>query len=262
MSTISTKRQVVLLMSHFFNAKIEEKFHRLREELACHQYDVFLIINTNNKADTRDFPSDIQLCIYDPKDLNELGYTPISSKLLPGSCHFPVLRFYKEHAEYTYYWFIEYDVEFTGEWSVLMDDFCLSSADFIASHVFKYNLQTNGNWYWWNKKCNIGYPLETCIRAFHPICRYSNAALKCIDLYQQKGFYAHSEVLIPTCLFHAGMTLEDFGGSGEFVKEGNENKFYFDYGTEEKCSLRYRPPFPLKEILQNKREKTLYHPVK
>ncbi len=256
------QKQTVLLMSHFFNSMIEEKYRRLYKELDAEQYDVFLLFNTNSKNEVARIPASIPFCAYDPDDLNELGYVPICEKLLPGSCHFPVLRFYKEHAEYSYYWFIEYDVEFTGEWSVLMDGFSQSGADFLGAHIASYDIQRNNNWVWWQTCNHSGYPIAQCIRAFHPICRYSNAALAYIHQYQSRGFSAHSELLIPTCLYNAGFTLEDFGGIGEFVRSGNENRYYMDnHNTELLCTLRYRPGFS-NEYVKNCIAQKIYHPVK
>lgn len=48
--------------------------------------------------------------------LHNMGYTPIGQQLLPGSNHFPLLKFYLSHPNYDYYWLIEDDVYFNGNW--------------------------------------------------------------------------------------------------------------------------------------------------
>ena len=116
-------KQVVLLMAHYGcnMAAIEQKYRRLREELSSERYDVTLLFNVNDKTSLLAVPNVDNICIYDLNDINSLQYEPICPNLLPGSCHFPVLKFYLDHPYYSYYWLIEYDVEFTGSWNTLMD---------------------------------------------------------------------------------------------------------------------------------------------
>lgn len=53
------------------------------------------------------------LFVFTSDVLNELGYTPIEKgKLVPGSNHFPLLKFFKENQCYDYYWLVEDDVRF------------------------------------------------------------------------------------------------------------------------------------------------------
>lgn len=249
MEELKRQKQAVLLMSHFFDSRIEEKYHRLTGELSPALYDVYLLLNLNDKSEFEDSPSSINMCVYDADDLNSLGYTPIFESLLPGSCHFPVLRFYKDHPDYKFYWFIEYDVEFTASWSLLFDSYVDDAVDYIVPFLAKFEKKKNGNWEWWHTGNKSGFPLIESIRAFHPICRYSKSALNCIDRYQRLGYSAHSELLVPTCLSHAGLTLKAFD-EGFFIRE------------REFKSFRYRPVFYSEEIRQRKDYGILYHPVK
>lgn len=244
-----TQKQAVLLMSHFFNARIEEKYNRLTEELSPDLYDVSLLLNLNDKEEAKTIPSYIHLCVYDSNDLNSLGYTPIFESLLPGSCHFPVLHFYKDNPVFPYYWFIEYDVEFTAPWSELLNAYNKDQTDYIVPFLAKYDVTKSRYWEWWTTGNNSGFPLTESIRAFHPICRYSNAALNCIDKHQCKGHSAHSEILIPTCLAHAGMSMKMFDAQ-YFIKERGFTSF------------RYRPTFSSDEFAQKRIHGKLFHPVK
>ena len=249
MKEAGVRKQAVLLMSHFFNRTIEEKYNRLCRELDEARYDVFLLLNVNDKQTVQDTPTSVRLCLYDANDLNELGYTPIYEKLLPGSCHFPVLKFFLEHQEYNFYWFIEYDVEFTAPWNVLMDFYKNDDTDYLVPYLAKFGDFKDCKWKWWFVENNSGFPLGRSLRAFHPICRYSESALYCIDKYQAEGHSAHSEILVPTCLFHAGMTL---GRLDErfFIKEKGFSSF------------RYRPAFSPQAFEKRKVQEKLYHPVK
>lgn len=253
-------KQVVLLMAHYGcnMAAIEQKYRRLREELSSERYDVVLLFNVNDKTLSIKAPNVDSICIYDLNDINSLNYVPICDSLLPGSCHFPVLKFYLDHPDYSYYWFIEYDVEFTGTWDVLMDSYFDNNADFIASHIYTY--LDNPRWEWWTRHNNVGYPLEECLRAFHPVCRYSLTALAFIHKYQLDGFSAHSEVLIPTCLYHTGLQLLDMGGHGAFIEHNGADRFYICNSYIN--TMRYRPPFTEEEVTRYPYHTKLYHPLK
>lgn len=254
------RKQVVLLMAHYGcnMAAIEQKYRRLREELPPDRYDVVLLFNVNDKTSLLTIPNVDNICIYDLYDINSLNYVPICDSLLPGSCHFPVLKFFLDHPTYTFYWFIEYDVEFTGTWNVLMDAYSENQADFIASHILHYH--EDPRWYWWTHYNHVGYPMEHCIRAFHPICRYSYNALAHIHQYQLAGHSAHSELLIPASLYHAGFKLVDLGGNGSFIEKGQENRFYIC--NEHINTMRYRPLYNPKDIATMPYYDILFHPVK
>ena len=77
-----------------------------------------------------------------------MGYTPIDQgKLVPGSNHFPLLKFFKENLGYDYYWLVEDDVRFSGEWRTFFDSFAFNSSDFLSSFI--ETKAENPNWYWW-----------------------------------------------------------------------------------------------------------------
>jgi len=48
--------------------------------------------------------------------LSSLHYFPLGFTLVPGSNHFPLLKFYLSHPNYEYYWCIEDDVDYSGDW--------------------------------------------------------------------------------------------------------------------------------------------------
>lgn len=62
--------------------------------------------------------------------LHELGYSPIEERLLPGSNHFPLLKFYREHPDYDYYWMVEDDVRFSGDWNDVISTSMCKFTDF------------------------------------------------------------------------------------------------------------------------------------
>lgn len=264
MAQIISKKNVVLLSTHIVNEFIIQKYRKLYCDLDKKKYDIILLFNMDDGYEWN-IPNDIACFTTNSETINELEYEPIEENLLPGSCHFPVLRFFIDNPLYEFYWFVEYDVEFTGSWHTLMKgcDENLGEYDFLSCYVERFNKERNIHWPWWYVGNNVGFKLNDCIKGFNPICRYSNAALSYIDFYQKAGYSAHSEVLITTCLYHKGFKIGDLGGVGEFVPKGYESKYYIPnlFGTKN-GSVRYRPIYTFEEINQIGLHDKLFHPVK
>ena len=95
-------KQAVLYLTTKSNEWTLSSFHALEQSLqgkadvyfAYHQQGDVLPVSLQNIENLFVFTSDV---------LKELGYTPIErGKLMPGSNHFPLLKFYKENQGYDY----------------------------------------------------------------------------------------------------------------------------------------------------------------
>lgn len=243
-------KQAVLYLTTKSNEWTLSAFHALEQSLqgmadvyfAYHQQGDVLPVSLQNVENQFVFTSDV---------LNELGYTPIEKgKLVPGSNHFPLLKFFKENQCYDYYWLVEDDVRFSGDWRDFFDSFASSTSDFLSSVI--ETKAENPNWYWWTslKAGNEVITEEKLLKSFNPIYRLSSQALVCIDAHLRIGWMGHYEVLLPTLLYNKGFLLEDFGGEGTFVRPENNAKFYDD------TSMRIAP------VLPDDRKNYLFHPVK
>ena len=243
-------KQAVLYLTTKSNEWTLSAFHALEQSLqgmadvyfAYHQQGDVLPVSLQNVENQFVFTSDV---------LNELGYTPIEKgKLVPGSNHFPLLKFFKENQCYDYYWLVEDDVRFSGDWRDFFDSFASSTSDFLSSVI--ETKAENPNWYWWTslKAGNEVITEEKLLKSFNPIYRLSSQALACIDAHLRIGWMGHYEVLLPTLLYNKGFLLEDFGGEGTFVRPENNAKFYDD------TTMRIAP------VLPDDRKNYLFHPVK
>lgn len=243
-------KQAVLYLTSKSNEWTLSTFHALEQSLqgmadvyfAYHQQGDVLPVSLQNIENLFVFTSDV---------LNELGYTPIEKgKLVPGSNHFPLLKFFKENQCYDYYWLVEDDVRFSGDWKDFFDSFASSTSDFLSSVI--ETKAENPTWYWWTslKTGNEVIVEEKLLKSFNPIYRLSSQALVCIDAHLRIGWMGHYEVLLPTLLYNKGFLLEDFGGEGTFVRPENNAKFYDD------TSMRIAP------VLPDDRKNYLFHPVK
>jgi len=255
-------KNILLLSTHFINNKIINLYKKIKKDVSTDNYEVVILYN-GKMLDLNSHVKDVNVFLWDRSFIDNIGYHMIASSIFPGSCHFPLLNFYLNYPNYDFFWFIEYDVWFTGNWSSLISD-CdknLKDIDFLSSHIESFN-DANLNWGWWYKYNNSGYKYNKCIKGFNPICRYSLDALKFIDKYQRKGFYAHSEVLITTCLFHNGFKLCNFGGNTSFTPENFHNKYYIQERGVNNGTIRWRPVYHYSEILNSNLNNILFHPFK
>lgn len=208
--------------------------------------------------------SDRDVFYFSDEILIELGYKPLGEKLIPGNNHFPLLKFYKENPYYDYYWCIEDDVRYTGNWAHFFSHFENSDKSFVSSHIQRY--VDDPQWPWWRTLMyNDKTPKsEYKLSSFNPIYRISKEALSFVDQKLLEGWQGHHEVLFPTLLSAAGFDIMDFGGKGEFVSEGNENKFYFGNYTQNSNMENIASTFRWRPIHENIGEipNKLYHPVK
>ena len=243
-------KQAVLYLTNKSNEWTLSSFHALEQSLqgkadvyfAYHQQGDVLPVSLQNIENLFVFTSDV---------LKELGHTPIErGKLVPGSNHFPLLKFYKENQGYDYYWLVEDDVRFSSEWKDFFGSFASCTSDFLSSVI--ETKAENPTWYWWTslKTGNEVIAEEKLLKSFNPIYRLSRQALACIDAYLRIGWMGHYEVLLPTLLYNKGFLLEDFGGEGTFVRPENNAKFYDD------TSMHIAP------VLPDDRKNYLFHPVK
>lgn len=243
-------KQAVLYLTTKSNEWTLSSFHALEQSLqgkadvyfAYHQQGDVLPVSLQIIENLFVFTSDV---------LKELGYTPIErGRLMPGSNHFPLLKFYKENQGYDYYWLVEDDVRFSGEWKDFFGSFASCTSDFLSSVI--ETKAENPTWYWWTslKTGNEVIAEEKLLKSFNPIYRLSSQALVCIDAHLRIGWMGHYEVLLPTLLYNKGFLLEDFGGEGTFVRPENNAKFYDD------TSMRIAP------VLPDDRKNFLFHPVK
>lgn len=182
-------------------------------------------------------------------DINRLGYRTITGKLVPGHAHFPLILFYKKYPNFKYYWFIEYDVKFTGNWKQLLEICSQNSCDFMAAQFLSYS--KDPNWLFWEKMdLKDGFERKEPVRSLNPICRLSNRALKAIMESQEQGSLGHNESLLATVVLNAGLST------------GQIPKMFFN-SICDGCGFHpFETHRPGPEILIAWRRNKIYHPIK
>jgi hypothetical protein len=218
-------REAILFATHKINEFILSQYCTLKKS-TTEQNDLFLLLEDDERIKMR-LPGDVQSYTFSVDTLNELQYEPIAETIIPGSNHFSVLQFYRDFPNYDYYWNIEYDVYFHGEWNAFFNAFENVDADFISSHIEYFRQRPL--WSWWRSLHlkTLSIPQSEYIKSFNPIYRVSNKALSYLHqvLYDKNS--GHHEALISTVLHNAGFSLFDCGGLGYFTPIEFKNRLYY-----------------------------------
>ncbi|WP_406826393.1 beta-1,6-N-acetylglucosaminyltransferase [Pedobacter sp. KACC 23697] len=237
-------------------------YQKLKRE-APDRHEVFLMYHQTRKVISKSISIQNPIPFTD-NILRSTGFNAINNKLTPGSNHFPLFDYYQQNQGYDYYWYIEDDVRFNGDWSVFFDSFKQDSTDFLTCHVRRY--QDEPNWFWWETlKHNSGIriPLNFRLRSFNPIFRISKRALAFLNNAFKTGWSGHHEVTMVSLLFSAGFSIADLGDRGEFVSSMVTKTHYKSalpdlHGNVSTGSMRFRPTIEAIEMT----DEILYHPVK
>ncbi len=259
-------RNVVVLQTHYLNRPLLRMFSSFVAGLPG--YDARVLMH---KPPEQPAPPELQAVPHHfvtTPELKDPGYwgklsAPRWSIWRGGHTDLIALHFFNSHPSYEHYWFIEYDVRFSGSWPYLFRTFEDSDADFISASVRRAS--DDPNWMHWptlRPPESVGsLPPEERLCSFMPVMRVSRRALRAIDAAYRVGWTGHCEATWPTILHRAGCKLEDFGGSGEFVRPGNHNRFYTNTVADQNLapgSLVFRPARWMPGLRRNK----LWHPVK
>lgn len=257
-------KNVILFIAHRINECTLRNYYKLLKEKPCN-YDLFWGLHDDIIQDT-ELPKDIKVFHFSFSTLQALGYTPFfydDGKTF-GSVNFILQAFFKKYPDYDYYWSMEYDVIFTGNWYTFFGSFERYNADFISSHIEFPKRGVNDNWIWWNPLIFLeeDIPVKNYVKAFNPLYRISKSALSFMDGFLKQGNYGHFETLMSTALFNHGFQLLDYGGTGKFVPNGFKNRFYTASQETNSGTIRFRPEYKRNEIERQAPADTLFHPVK
>src|ERR1051325_8088813 len=109
---------VVLFQGHAVDHTTIAEFQNISTAVNGHA-DTYLLLHA--KAGEK-IPSSILNHAYIVTDssLASLNYRRIADAVVPGSAHFPLLQFFLDNPNYRYYWQVEYDVRFSGDWRQLV----------------------------------------------------------------------------------------------------------------------------------------------
>lgn len=251
-------KTAIFYLTHVYNETIERQLWKLRDEVGdladihvAYQADKYSL-----QIPAKFIPAPFML-----DNINELGYHAWGNTLLDGNMHLVWLDLFHRFPVYENYWFLEYDVRFSGNWNTFFSYFDGRDDDFVSSHIEKR--KDNPAWFGWNcmKLVNLKIQDDALLKSFDPICRLSRRALALLDERCTLGDIGNLEVLMPTLFHYFKLKICDMGNL-EKCADGNVSSFYMKYvdaAGNESCTHRFRPVFTESELtIPN----MIYHPIK
>jgi hypothetical protein len=220
----------IIFLAHQTDARTLAALHKLRCEMPPNMQLLPVFDTTRELCDRTLLPRDA-ICITFNEVVADSPYpgktTQCRESFYPGCHDLILLWLFRRWPGFEYYWFVEYDMDYTGDWRDFFAAFLSSDSDMLATTVFRYAFRPS--WpHWKQLQVEESIRRDDYIRALCCIARYSAAAFACLDAAYRSECRGHFECLIPTLLHHHGLKVEDFGGDGEFVKSGNTNRFYLN----------------------------------
>lgn len=254
----------LFFVTHKIDKKIQKQFEKIRSELKGIA-DVF-ITGTYNWDIKQEYKN-----IYVPISLEEMRdkNKKLIGTVYNGNCHMTPILIKNKKPGYLHYWFIEYDVLFTGDLKDIFKKVENDNSELITTHIKTYESDLEVSWifgssyifgFWdvmmlWNNQ-HQNIPLY---RAFLQFYRISNIAIdKMSQIVLNNGWGGHFESLLPTALIYWKMKVSQFWGESEFTPQDRKWLFYHSYPTDTYLgTFRFRPP-----ILNTHKKWYLFHPVK
>lgn len=188
--------------------------------------------------------------------------------VVPGNQYATYIELLPVFPDIKYFWFVEYDARFSGNWRTLVDACSQSDADMLGCHI--RTKEEIPDWEWWSSIRSMHEPQKQLagIRAYTWVVRLSRRALELVAQRSiNEGWVGHQEGLLPSLLSDAGMRIEEIGGRGPFTPQERRGLYYSsEYGISWPSrngdfglgSNRYGPAL----LLWGLRKNRLYHPVK
>jgi hypothetical protein len=185
-----------------------------------------------------------------------------------GHTDLPGMHFYRNHPNFGRYWFVEYDVRWSGRWEQFFVSFENNPADLLATTM--RTAYTHPDWWQWalfgtpsgRSAVVPDFRWEERVGCLMPLFRASKRAMSIMDSAYREGWTGHCEITWPTILRSAGLNIEDIGGNGEFVSDRNRGKFYVNSPVShnhDPGTFVFRPfKWPIPRLRRN----MLWHPVK
>jgi len=164
----------ILLQTHFLSEGVRRVFEELRAATP-HSHLVNVLLHDLHDAGHCGLIQESALRRVTNRDLAVLPYPRIGTKLVPGHAHFLLLHLFPRCPEPDFFWVVENDVRYTGNWQKFFAAFENNDADLLTTYLHPY--ASMPDWYWWG----LDHPEETielsrCLRGFMPVYRISRRA--------------------------------------------------------------------------------------
>jgi hypothetical protein len=246
-------KTALLFKCYYLNKSALKEFEKIRSSIDPSKFDIFYSYdNTRNDLAA---PSGVGIHIFSQESI-ATKYTSerVKNISLWKNTELSTIDFCLTHPEYSYYWVIDHDVRFTGNWNDFLVSFLGNDADLIATYVSKYgarlwHVDVEENWWAWSDT-NLDLDNREKTRAFFAIYRFSNQALEFLDDQYLSGAQGFCEMIVPTLLDRGGFKIDDIGSA--WYNKKTFNYFGRRIAAGSDISKLYHPVLPLSRLLQRR----------
>lgn len=141
-------------------------------------------------------------------------------------------------------WFLEYDVDYSGDWGDFFRQVETMRGDYVATHI--RSRDEDPLWpHWQSFAAPPAVEASSHRASFHPIARFSRRMIEAhVRAVEREGWTGHTEAIYPSLAAHLGFAVIDLGGAGRFVPAGWTERFYDAPEKRDMLSesFGYRPP--------------------
>ena len=176
-----------------------EKEIRRRFDLLPNKYEKFIL-----KDKKCDYFSDENIFEFDFEYFN-------TGTNIWTNTYLAILQFYEKNRDFDYYWLLEDDLIFNGDWNIFFNFYGINNSDLIITeHHINCPKHWNGGWYSMERNTFKGGFVPNQIGGgMVAIQRFSNNLLKKMHELTLTGIHAHAEVFSVSIANHFGMKIED-----------------------------------------------------
>lgn len=249
MSDSDPSQTSILYVSHLVTPGTLWNYFQIRRAVGD-EYDIYWVYEGSS---ARRWLSRLPIEAFDLTDDLLESWRPLmnGNGIVPGNGHIPTIAFAHRH-KYDYYWFIEYDIRYTGDWWSVFDLSRDSEADLIGPVVEAPF--SDESWDHWE---SINLPYSELARSFAPVRRVSHRLLEHVTDVITSGYWAHHETLLPSACWNEDWPMVDLN---ELAMNQRGAPLYSTASDADAPStLDYRPV--TSTTCHAKRDR-LYHPVK
>lgn len=171
-------------------------------------------------------------------------------------------------AAYDYFWVVEYDVDFSGDWSRFFERAGKYEGDLLAARI--HRLSDNPSFWFAGTFRQPGAAIADPLIAFYPISRISRRGLAAYrEAIASPGWGGHYEILMATIIEHAGLLVADLGGDGPFTPPERRGRHYrgrLDSSRNDGSTHGFRPARGFQYYVDGshrfREPDRIYHPIK
>lgn len=267
-------KQALFFHTHLLSEKILAHFQRLQHEL-CETMPVHLSFHAGDTPAAPTVPeADFIITTAQSRQLLPARYFEMERAHSRGyASGFPDLAYMPalldpRTAPYEFLWFMEYDVDFAGNWADFFQQVNRLDADLIGTTLLPRSEDPHWmHWPWFEPPADVAPALQ--VRSFLPIARYSRCLLNRYHEAAKTGLWrGHSEAILPTLANTHGYRLHDLGGTSRWHEQPStpwyHNTPHHPYLTP--GTFVYRPPIHDCYYHENPfaftERNQLYHPIK